>query len=304
VKVGYSGLKDKVSFKLFAMGRLSSDNNTLAVIVTTLGDHDTEPPVKNTFIHFKIPKESSQLTTGCVQRFRTDPSSEPRSRLSSLCVDEEADITHSQVLDSTSGSSTPTAMEDDSSSAGTSLSLDDDELDQEAPFSDWIPVSTPVSYRRWMPRPNEPSGALTESSTLKPTLPCPVQTSTVPQSSLNTQPMPIRSGSHRSSFYTELNDGSAFFGFTLRRAQGVAWGLETIRDESIQALVVKMVMPGGAIKSWNRQIMDAPNGDHRRELLVGDRIVAVNGKHGCENMLVEIENSVLLKVEVLRPKGS
>lgn len=96
-----------------------------------------------------------------------------------------------------------------------------------------------------------------------------------------------------------LEDGSVLFGFTHRRAAGVEWGLDVTPDEQQQVLLVKRVQPGGAIESWNRQVMGGPKAD--RALLAGDLIVSINGVRGCQAMFDE-NCAVLWKLELLRPR--
>jgi len=97
--------------------------------------------------------------------------------------------------------------------------------------------------------------------------------------------------------------GSVSFNFMLRRAAGVEWGLDVARDGSGQALLVQGVLPGGAIDSWNKQVMGGPKADSLRALLVGDLIVSVNNKRDCQAMVDESKNSMLLKMEVLRQQS-
>jgi hypothetical protein len=103
------------------------------------------------------------------------------------------------------------------------------------------------------------------------------------------------------------------FSFTLRRADNVEWGLDVEKffidgDEDRQVLLVNAVQPGGAIEAWNRQVQSqgpqgqgGPKAD--KAVLVGDLIVGVNRKHSFKAMVDESENSMLLRLEVLR-RGS
>lgn len=267
------------------MGRLSLGNESLAVVVTSLDGFGTELPVKNTFIHFSA--VNGQHRTGCVQRFRTDPSSEPRSRLPS-----NEDALDSLVLTSSSGCSTPQALAEDScssadsASADSMLSLPSEEADQVGQCEDWGDcVSTPVSFPHWAGVPAKESRFLMPISTWTATDPSQIRP-------------PSTAKNSSSSPFVLLDDGSAFFGFTNRRADGVEWGLDVTRDEHHQALLVNGVLPG-AIQSWNTQVLGGPKAD--RALLVGDFIVSINGKRGCQAMVDE-SNNTLWKVEVFRPK--
>merc|ERR1719174_1375252 len=85
---------------------------------------------------------------------------------------------------------------------------------------------------------------------------------------------------------TSLNTGNVFE-FTMKRAEQVEWGLEVTRDESRKALLVDGVIPGGAIEAWNNQVLYGPNATPGRALRVGDFIVSLNGKCGCQAMVDE-----------------
>lgn len=260
------------------MGRMSSENDPLAVVVATLKDGSAEYPTKNTFIHF--PRESDCHKLGSVQRFRTDPSSEARSKF-------HGDVDFLDSSATTSGSSTPKAFEEDaSSSADSALSISSED---EATFqlADSCGISTPVSFGLWMPvfcTANAPPEAEIQRS----------------ERASSMLPQPQSGPVHRASApYTLLDDGSMLFGFTHRRADGVEWGLDVIRDEDRQALLVSCVHPGGAIESWNRQVMGGPKAD--RAVREGDLIVSINNMRGCQAMMHEGRN-VLWKIEVLRER--
>jgi len=250
------------------MGRLSSDCSPLAVIVTvtSLKDNGAVLPVKNTFIHF--PYESSDHKTGCVQRFRTEPA---RSRLSSLCSEEDI------------------GCEDTASSADTTLSCDD--FNQAPSPSPCCEISTPVASPCWTSRGTDPSALWNQPPSWAPTLPYqePAKAVTIPAVS--------QRGSSPSSV---LDDGSLLFRIMHRRAEGVSWGLDVTYDEKRQALVVNSVQPGGAIESWNRQVMDGAKAD--RAISVGDLIVSVNGMHGCQAIFNEFRCCMLLRMDVLRQR--
>lgn len=221
-----------------------------AVIVVTLKDSRDLPPVKNTFIHYHTPVAIA------VQRFKTDPSSEKRSY----------DCSSSQVSTTSSGSSTPLPLEEDTqSSAGSSSPEDSDECVQRPDFT----------------------------STCTPTV-CPLwSTAAPPQPSVK----PVASRTPPS--YEVLDDGSVRFSFTLRRAHNVtAWGLHVVWCP--RGLLVNTVQRDGAVSHWNKQIKDGPSAN--RALLEGDIIVSLNKESyhgGCQAMLEESGKN-LLRMVVLR----
>lgn len=266
------------------MGRMPSDRCALAVIVTSLGDHSAELPVKNTFVHFS--DIGTGCKAGCVQRSKTDPSSEARF----MALTELPGMARSNVSSTTSGGSTPRAIVEDISSSTDTCAEG---------IEEWIGVSTPVSTPCWSRRVVLPSGSWVQPITCAPTLPSQVQVRIEWPASVAAQPLQCPAvNSTVSCPYTALSDGSVHFGFMLRRAEGVDWGLDVTRDENQHALLVDAVLPGGAIDYWNKQVMAGPKKD--KALLAGDRIVSVNGKRDCQAMVHESKNSMLLKMEVLR----
>lgn len=110
--------------------------------------------------------------------------------------------------------------------------------------------------------------------------------------------------------FTVLDDGSVLFGFSHRRADGVEWGIDVtptiIADgasEQHEALLVHGIIQGGAIDSWNKQLISTGGPIAVKVVQVGDIIVAVNGKRDCASMahmVQESSSSILLKVKVLR----
>lgn len=104
----------------------------------------------------------------------------------------------------------------------------------------------------------------------------------------------------------KLGGSSVLFSFSIRRAAGVKLGLEIERGEDECSLLVKSVRPGGAMDAWNRQCTDAWNGQctagpsSGKAVLPGDRIVSVNGKVDCVDMLEEIGGRELLRLAVFR----
>lgn len=88
--------------------------------------------------------------------------------------------------------------------------------------------------------------------------------------------------------------------FTHRRANpDMSWGLEfecTCAD-SAEAFVVKSVLPGGAMESWNRVCIGGSAG---KEVMPGDRIVSTNGKVSCAEMFQELKSQSLIEFVVTR----
>jgi len=269
------------------------------MLVATLQDHATELPVKNTFIHF--PNASVSRSISCVQRFRTDPSSEPRSLLlSSLCDSESADVASTQVSETNSGSSTPLTLEEDSScsSGDTAFQTLGDGFDQMEEIFDQNMGSTPDVSPCWAPTTKGTQVGFPQLLPWSVVIPIQVQ---FPSAC----PVPTQQASFKPATpwqpypCTALADGSTAFGFTHRRAHGVVWGLHVTLDECRQALLVNAVLPGGAIEAWNRQVMRGPKEDHA--LVAGDLIVCINSKSNCQEMLEETRMTMLVKVDVLRP---
>jgi hypothetical protein len=95
-----------------------------------------------------------------------------------------------------------------------------------------------------------------------------------------------------------LGDTSVLFSFAVRRADGVKLGLEIARDEDERTLLVVSVRPDGAIDAWNRQCAAGPSG--WKAVAPGDKIVGVNERAGCADMLEEIGEKELLRLQVLR----
>merc|ERR1712014_458725 len=87
----------------------------------------------------------------------------------------------------------------------------------------------------------------------------------------------------------------ATFSLSIRRADGIPFGLKLSTDQSEQKLVVEALQPGGAAEAWNRQSA----GDFR-EIRVGDRVVAINDVQGAAAMLRECEGKFLVKLVIER----
>lgn len=291
--------KEDLTRRLTTMCKLSSDacapvviaTSLEAVIVTSLDDLDTLLPVKNTFIHF--PKSGSNETCR-VRRFRTDPG--PIKHM-----DFEQAVVHSQVSSTASGSSTPQSSIEDS--AATVFSLPSDADRKVMHCCDWDAMSTPVSTPCWRGKATDPFGLWTQPPTWTPTVPSLLQFPDAFPASATPQPaatLTLAVPQTPWSSPASLNIGSVFE-FTMKRAEHIEWGLEVTRDESRKALLVDAVIPGGAIEAWNNQVLYGPKATPGRALRVGDFIVSLNGKCGCQAMVDESRSDTQTqKFQVLR----
>jgi hypothetical protein len=85
------------------------------------------------------------------------------------------------------------------------------------------------------------------------------------------------------------------FGFSLRKAEGVGFGLETLCRTSCRALCVQSVSAEGAVSAWNKQA------DLDRRVLPGDLLVGVNGIALDEGaMVAELELVTSASLEFVR----
>lgn len=254
------------------------------IVVTSLGKLDSgsaaeDPPVKNTFIHYDVPKCTNACEPHQVRRFRTDPTSEPRRfNGSPCCLDTASDSSHGQTSSTTSGSSTPRA-DDTTGSEG--------EFDED-PRTDCL-VTTPMAFPCWM----------SKASLLPQSVPLALQTTTRNAFSGAVAQQPNSHTIPNSSTpYTLHDDGSARFGFKHRKASDKVWGISFAVNASQQSLVVNEVQAGGAMAAWNNQVKDGPQA--HKQLLHGDNILSVNGKVGTQEMLEQLHGQNVT-VEVLRP---
>jgi len=89
------------------------------------------------------------------------------------------------------------------------------------------------------------------------------------------------------------------FDITLRKADHSILGLEVNGDHSVGngCIIVDQIYEEGAVAAWNRQCTDRP-------ILIGDRIVGVNGytaaEHGSHELLRECKQSRTLKLRLER----
>jgi len=292
-------IKEDLTRRLTTMCKLSPDacapvviaTSLEAVIVTSLDELDTLLPVKNTFIHF--PKCGNNETCR-VRRFRTDPGPLKHMEIEQVVV-------HSQVSSTASGSSTPQSSIEDS--AATVFSLPSDEDRKVVPCCDWHAVATPVSTPCWRGKATDPFGLWTQPPTWTPMVPSLLQFPAAFPDSAVSQPGAALTLAVPQTLWSSptLPDTGSVFEFTMKRAEQVEWGLEVTRDESRKALLVDAVIAGGAIEAWNNQVLYGPKATPGRALRVGDFIVSLNGKCGCQAMVDESRsNTQTQKFQVLR----
>jgi hypothetical protein len=86
--------------------------------------------------------------------------------------------------------------------------------------------------------------------------------------------------------------------FALRRADNIELGLVVDRTSDDKVLLVQFVIPGGAVESWNRQVIYSAKTE--KTVFHGDLIVDINGQTTCDGMLAEIKSKLLLKIELIR----
>jgi len=137
-----------------------------------------------------------------------------------------------------------------------------------------------------------PSTASTFSSSSPSSLPHEILTTSPPSVSDITQALT----SSKSPCY--FHGGNTYFGFTLRVADTVGLGLDIVRLDVHQLLLVQAVLPGGAIEAWNKQCLDGPSA--AKAVQGGDAIVSINGKTNCEEMLEQCRGNMLLKMVFVR----
>lgn len=85
------------------------------------------------------------------------------------------------------------------------------------------------------------------------------------------------------------------FAITLRCADGVGLGLEVSAARGGDHLTVVAVLPGGAMVSWNNACAGGV-----RQVRAQDRIVDVNGVRSSQEMLAQVREKLLLKLQVQR----
>jgi hypothetical protein len=91
-----------------------------------------------------------------------------------------------------------------------------------------------------------------------------------------------------------------YFSFTLRLADDVGLGIDLMPSlESKQSLVVRGILPNGALAAWNLQCFDGTM-KQLKAVWPGDAIMEVNGKATCDDMLHQCRTSLLLKITVFR----
>lgn len=118
------------------------------------------------------------------------------------------------------------------------------------------------------------------------------------RSSLMASPTPFKSPLPQPSPFVICETGGCFFSFTLRKADGVALGLHMTRTEDNKAWCVDGVGAGTAVDAWNRQCNGSSTAD--KAVLVGDKLLSVNGRTDCDGMLEECKLKALLKFVITR----
>lgn len=98
--------------------------------------------------------------------------------------------------------------------------------------------------------------------------------------------------------FTLFENGSCIFTFTLRRADDVVLGLDVSHCDAQGFLLVKGILPNGAIQAWNRQCSGGPAAG--KSVLAGDKIVRVNDATTVQSMLEQCRVKQLLKITVVR----
>jgi hypothetical protein len=99
-------------------------------------------------------------------------------------------------------------------------------------------------------------------------------------------------------FSTPVDNSDIFFGLKLRLAEGSGLGVTVDRAPNNQALIIQAVREQGGITSWNRMVASSPQ--RMKVVVPGDRIVCVNDKTVCEEMLEEVQNKLLVKLTICR----
>lgn len=85
------------------------------------------------------------------------------------------------------------------------------------------------------------------------------------------------------------------FNITLRRADDVGLGLEVSTARGADHLTVVSAHPGGAMAAWNKACAGGA-----RQVFAQDRIVDINGAQSSEEMLAQVRDKLLLKMQVQR----
>jgi len=112
-------------------------------------------------------------------------------------------------------------------------------------------------------------------------------------------PIPAAVSNTPTSPFMLFDSGAVFYGFTLRRADGVGLGMDVARSDGNRTLLVTSVLAGGAVEAWNRQVVGSQNAG--KAVVPGDKIVRVNSCQGCcEGMLAECRDKLLVKLLLVR----
>lgn len=101
--------------------------------------------------------------------------------------------------------------------------------------------------------------------------------------------MPFGLNVQRPKCVYEESSASRPFVIHIEKVQGEQLGIEI----DARKLMVRSVMPGGAVAAWNDE-------HPQHKIQAGDRILEVNGRHGVNSILEECEQEVELAIVVQR----
>jgi len=108
----------------------------------------------------------------------------------------------------------------------------------------------------------------------------------------------MKSPAINASPFVICESGGTIFGFTIRKADDCALGLDLSPNDTDRYLEVTAVKPGGAMQAWNKQCVGGPAAG--KAVMPGDRIVKVNSATTPNEMLQECREQKLLKFMVQR----
>lgn len=94
--------------------------------------------------------------------------------------------------------------------------------------------------------------------------------------------------------------GGFVFTVTVRLATSFGLGLDVATEVLGHMLMVRRVVPEGAMDAWNRQCSDDASPRSKKSVVPGDFVVDVNGRTNCQAMLEECKGKSLLKMTFVR----
>lgn len=262
----------------------------------TSGNHaSTRPPVRNTFIHFDVPRACGGRRV--LQRNKTDPATGPAY----ICE---------EFIDCTGGtdSSSPSSCDEFSEQLTTDCDKENSAPEQTrttrcgaeaverlqetalplqpiAPQPGWttlglqMPQWTPESPRELRPKRRVPASSPSETCRASAPIDMPVLGLKFVQGGLG-----------------------VLFNFTLRLAPGFGFGLDLMRAPDGRTLIVQGVLAQGAIEAWNRQALSGSTSG--KAVVPGDRLVRVNDSVDCDGMLNECNASTCAPLKLFFARGS